>query len=202
MKKEELEKILYLHRLWLRNKPAGVQASLAEANLVGVNLVEADLAEASLAEADLRGANLVGANLRRVNLVEANLVGANLRRVNLRGANLRGANLRRADLKGANLRKANLVGANLIGANLVGADLGYKTPLARKLFLMGACMSACDWLESQAAGVLTARVFKKLLASCPHPTWIDWLETFLGGPVTYSRLTHVFDFKLTGCTLD
>ena len=54
MKKEELDKILELHKKWLNDERCGVKA-------------------------DLRGANLQGANLRYADLQDANLQGANLR---------------------------------------------------------------------------------------------------------------------------
>ena len=92
MNKEDIEKIIDMHRLWLF-EGAGRRANLSDANLIYANLIDANLRGANL-----RGANLRGANLRRANLSDANLSGANLR-----GANLRGANLSDADLRGATL---------------------------------------------------------------------------------------------------
>jgi hypothetical protein len=87
MTKQELNKIVAAHALWLENK-GGNKANLRRANLRG---------------ADLRWADLSGANLSMANLSEANLS-----RANLRGANLSGANLSRANLRGANLSGADL----------------------------------------------------------------------------------------------
>ena len=78
MTRQEIDKILELHKKFLNGEKEGKRADLCGADLCG---------------ADLRGANLHGADLR----------GANLR-----SADLRGANLRSADLCYANLRSANL----------------------------------------------------------------------------------------------
>jgi hypothetical protein len=97
MTKEELQKILDDHKLWIESD--GVEGE----------------------RADLIGANLRGANLYGANLIDADLRGADLRGSDLIDADLRGADLRKADLIGANLIGANLRGANLYGANLYGA---------------------------------------------------------------------------------
>ena len=81
--KEELDKILADHKLWLKsNGTAGARADLSVP--------------------DLWGTDLQGANLRC-----ANLQGANLRDTNLRGADLQGANLRDTNLWGTNLDYAD-----------------------------------------------------------------------------------------------
>ena len=79
MKKEELEEVLRLHKMWLNEEEGGKKANLIGADLRGANLRGADLRGANLIGADLRGANLIGANLRGANLIGANLIGANLR---------------------------------------------------------------------------------------------------------------------------
>ena len=71
--KNELDKILRKHKLWLMNDPEGEMA-----NLSGVDLSEANLSEANLSEANLSEANLSRANLSWANLSGANLSGANL----------------------------------------------------------------------------------------------------------------------------
>ena len=129
MDKEELQKVLENHRLWLSDcggKCANLSgANLYGANLYGANLRYADLSGAFLENADLRyanlkSANLSGANLSCANLKSANLCGANLYGADLCGTNLYGANLRSANLKNANPRSANLSCANLAGADLSG----------------------------------------------------------------------------------
>ena len=66
--RDELSKILELHRLFLRNDPSGVQANLEDANLEDANLEDAILVCANLEDANLKGANLEDANLRGANL--------------------------------------------------------------------------------------------------------------------------------------
>ena len=113
MKKEELDKILELHRLYLIEDEEGKCAKLRNANLLG-----ADLRGANLRRADLRNADLEGVNLRRADLRNADLEGANLRRADLRNADLEDANLVKADLRSADLISADLRSANLGSANL------------------------------------------------------------------------------------
>ena len=60
MKKEDLQKILRLHGVWVRGD-GGVCADLSDANLSGANLIGANLSGANLSCANLRGANLRGA---------------------------------------------------------------------------------------------------------------------------------------------
>lgn len=75
MTKEELDKILEDHKLWLDTYGVkGKKANLARAILAGANLRRADLTDA-----DLRGADLKWANLERAYLRWANLAGADLR---------------------------------------------------------------------------------------------------------------------------
>ena len=59
MNKDELNKILDKHKLWLRtNGEEGERANLTEANLTGADLTRADLTGADLTGADLKWANL------------------------------------------------------------------------------------------------------------------------------------------------
>jgi len=137
MKREDLQKILEKHRLWL-DDCGGECANLSGADISGANLIGVDLSGANLSGADLSGTTLSDADLSCANLSDANLSNADLRGAdlsgatlgsaylrfaNLRGANLREASLSGADLRGTNLRGAYLVGASLCGANLCGANL-------------------------------------------------------------------------------
>jgi len=108
MTKQELNKVLELHKLWLQGDPKGKRANLSGAYLTGAYLSEANLYGANLSEA-----NLSEANLSEANLSEAYLYGANLSGAYLYGANLSGANLSGANLSGADLTEAYLYGANL-----------------------------------------------------------------------------------------
>ena len=64
MNKQELEKILELHKRWIDGEDGGVKADFTGANLGGADLRIADLRGANLTGADLRGATLGGANLK------------------------------------------------------------------------------------------------------------------------------------------
>ena len=92
MKKEEIEKTLALHKLYLCGK-GGKRAVFYRADLRGADLRCADLSGADLSGADLRGAYLSCADLRC-----ADLRGADLSCAYLRGADLRDAYLHGADL--------------------------------------------------------------------------------------------------------
>ena len=81
--KNELDKILRKHKLWLMNDPEGEMANLSGANLSWANLSGANLSGANLSEANLSWANLAWANLSGANLSWANLSWANLYRANL-----------------------------------------------------------------------------------------------------------------------
>ncbi len=106
--KNELDKILRKHKLWLMNDPEGEMANLSGANLSG-----ADLSGADLAGTDLHRANLSGADLSGADLSWANLSGADLSWANLSGADLYRADLSWTNLSGADLHRANLSGTNL-----------------------------------------------------------------------------------------
>jgi hypothetical protein len=103
--KEELDKILKEHTLWLEDKTQGKCADFSNA--------------------DLRWAHLEGVNLREAHLEKANLSEAYLERANLYGVHLEGADLRGAHLEGVNLCWAHLEGANLRWAHLEGADIDF-----------------------------------------------------------------------------
>lgn len=91
MEQKELNKILELHKRWLRSEGGECAnlhgADLRSARLLWADLTGANLTEADLRQADLRRANLCRANLCRADLIGANLIGADLRRANLRYAN-------------------------------------------------------------------------------------------------------------------
>jgi uncharacterized protein YjbI with pentapeptide repeats len=93
MDRNELDRVLEQHKMWLADPTTGSCADLSGA--------------------DLRGANLSRANLSCANLSCAYLSGANLSRANLSGADLSGADLRGADLSGADLRGAYLSRATM-----------------------------------------------------------------------------------------
>src|SRR5882762_938913 len=83
MLKKELNKILKLHKLWLKRDSKGIRADLS-----GADLSYAKLSGANLSHADLSGANLFYANLYDSDLSNTNLSGANLSYANLYYADL------------------------------------------------------------------------------------------------------------------
>ena len=103
MTKEDLNKILENHKIWLYCKEGGQRANLKGADLVGINLSNVDLKGADLEGVNLRNANLKGTNLEHAHLKDANLINADLRNSNLRCADLRNVRLNRADLRGADI---------------------------------------------------------------------------------------------------
>lgn len=97
--KQELDKILDNHKLWLSSDgKKGERANLSYADLSCADLRSADLRYADLNSANLRYADLHSANLSHANLRYANLSYANLRFADLHCANLRFADLNSADL--------------------------------------------------------------------------------------------------------
>ena len=136
--KEELNKILKEHELWLRGE-GGKCADLSNVDLSYANLTYVNLEGADLENANLSSTNLKRANLRCVDLEYANLRCANLENANLEDSNLTNADLRYADLRYADLRCVDLKYADLrdvktnihtIGYNLAcpekGSFVGYK----------------------------------------------------------------------------
>lgn len=110
--REELNKILKEHELWVKGKGG------KRANLRCANLENADLEYVNLKYADLKYANLSNTDLSNTDLRYTNL-----RCVDLRYTDLRYTNLSHADLSYSNLSNANLSNANLSNADLSSANL-------------------------------------------------------------------------------
>jgi uncharacterized protein YjbI with pentapeptide repeats len=110
--KEELNKILEDHELWLKDEGGK----------------RADLSNADLKDADLRGADLSNADLRDADLRDADLRGADLRDADLRGADLRGADLIDADFSSANLYESIFDALEKIRKGIILEEpmIGYK----------------------------------------------------------------------------
>lgn len=140
MTREELNKTLEEHKLWVEQR-GGKRAHLSGFDLREANFIGAMLYNADLEDADLRGARFEGADLRCANLQYADLRGAVMECANLQNAFLREAmmeevSLRRADLGGADITHANFRYADLAGAKNVpympmacpseGAFIGWK----------------------------------------------------------------------------
>ena len=154
MNKEDIEKIIDMHRLWLS------EGDGRRANLIG----------ASLSDANLIGANLRRANLRRANLSDASLRRANLIGADLSGADLIGANLIGADLSGADLSDANLSGATLPHISTFPIDLEMARVIEQSpdLFNMSEWHSRCGTTHCRAGWAVNL-----------HPTGLT-LESIYG----------------------
>ena len=123
----ELNEILRLHGLWLKNNKEGVRANLSNYNLRSVNLQSANLQGANLYSANLQSADLQGADLQCACLQSAYLQGANLYSANLLSANLRGANLRDANLYLAIINNTKFEGTIYADKTLLTANFGKHT---------------------------------------------------------------------------
>ena len=148
MKKEDLQKILRLHGVWVRGD-GGVCANLSGANLIGAILSGANLIGAILSDAILSGANLSGAILSDADLSGANLRGADLSDANLSCANLSGANLSCANLRGANLRGAIMWSTIGNGRELKSIHCGtYDIAFTRDVMQIGCKrFLVADWFS-------------------------------------------------------
>ena len=85
MNQTELNKILELHKKWLKNDSCGVKADLCNSDLRHSNLRFADLRFADLRNSDLRNADLSNADLCNTNLCNTNLCDAKLSGAKLDG---------------------------------------------------------------------------------------------------------------------
>lgn len=63
MTQEELDKVLELHKKWVKNEPEGKRAVLSYESLVGKKLCGADLRHIDFCNTDLRHADFRGANI-------------------------------------------------------------------------------------------------------------------------------------------
>ena len=110
--KEELERRLAIHLLWIQsNGQQGQRADLRNCNLAGF-----DLSGKNFCAVDLRLAILSGANLRNTRLLATDLRRAVLNKVDATGADLRGANLLGAATRG--MIKSSLHMGELPGTGL------------------------------------------------------------------------------------
>ena len=118
MLQSQLNEILDLHELWVKDDPKGKQADLSNQDLSGLDFSYRNLICIIMNNARLFSANLSYANLSHANLSGANLSDANLSEANLSYANLSYANISHANLSGANLSDANLSNADFSNSNI------------------------------------------------------------------------------------
>ncbi|MCI4435426.1 MAG: pentapeptide repeat-containing protein [Ignisphaera sp.] len=84
--REQLQKIIALHKKWLDKEDGGIRANFSEADLSGEDLSNVNLYWANFSMANLIGTNFSGSNLSRVNFIRANLSEANFTGAKLSGA--------------------------------------------------------------------------------------------------------------------
>jgi len=133
MKKQEIQKLLHRHKMWLTDHNTGERLNLRGASLTDIDLSMTDLSGAFLSRTDLTGANLYATNLYGVDLTESVLVEADLTGTNLCASDFIGADLSNANLSAANLSQANFFWATLDYANLTRANL-FSTSFIKTFF--------------------------------------------------------------------
>ena len=140
--KEELNKILKKHEMWLRNEEGGECANLSYVDLRNADLSNTNLRAANLIGVDLSDGNLYNADLsctdlRNADLTEVDLTDANLKYANLKYANLRCADLTSANLEGVDLWNANLIDSKLVGIKTNMSTIGYNLACPEKGSFIG-----------------------------------------------------------------
>ena len=116
--RNELNRMIELHKLWLGKKADGKRADFSNMNLSKMDLSDLDL---------------TGAILNRVNLCEADLSGTNLTDVSLNGAYLD-----RADLRNTRLDRTNFCTSSMCNAKFDGCE-GVETSF------IGTCAWDCSF---------------------------------------------------------
>ena len=99
--KENLEEILWKHKLWILGDRDGERAKICFADLSHMSLRGADLRCASLYQTNLVGADLTLTNLENASLYKSDLSNASLQYAKMLNADLKYVNLSGADLSGA-----------------------------------------------------------------------------------------------------
>lgn len=133
MNRQEIQKLLHRHQMWLADRNTGERLNLRGASLTDIDLSMIDLTGAYLSRTDLTGANLYATNLYGVDFTESVLVEADLTGTNLCASDFIGADLSNANLSAADLRQVNFFWATLDNANLTRANL-YCTSFIKTIF--------------------------------------------------------------------
>lgn len=127
--KDELEKSLSLHKLWLDTdgkdgkKAVLKRHDLRKIDLRGKDLRKIELRQSNMAFAKLDGANLAGASIGDVNLFKASMEDCNLSGANAPNSDFSGVNANRVKFQAANLRAANLSKSQLEDSDFNSATL-------------------------------------------------------------------------------
>ncbi|AXU73015.1 TPA: pentapeptide repeat-containing protein [Clostridioides difficile] len=118
--KQELEKTLEKHYLWLKNNNAGEKADLKELRLENIDLRGYCLSNIDFSWSDLINLNLEKADLENSIFNNSYLSDCSLKNSILKNADLSGASFRFCDLSNSDIRGANLENSNLEYATLNG----------------------------------------------------------------------------------
>jgi uncharacterized protein YjbI with pentapeptide repeats len=165
--REELDRILRAHELFLSHSGKGTRADLSSRHLASVDfsnraLAEAEFTGSDLCRANLRFANLTGANfycceMRNVDARYANFTHADMRGVTLNGSNLSHARLDHVDFRAGRLMKSGAEGGEAVidrNGSARGVDLSFCS-LSCATF-EGADLNGADF----TGAIITATKFK------------------------------------------
>ena len=188
--KEEFERIMEEHTLWLKDNKQGKRA---------------DLSELDLSKMDLSGKDLSYADMRHANLTETKLVGANLSNVDFTDASLHNADLTKAIVEGTDFTKATLTMATMDECKGEGArflfarlwDANIKNAVLKDAFFLDAQVCDCDFAGSD----LEDAVFDYV--DLDNTVFTD--TNLRNASFCYARRTYWCDFKnadMTGTRTD
>jgi uncharacterized protein YjbI with pentapeptide repeats len=118
----EIDAKIELHRLFLKDSPAGNVA-----NFDNIDLSGADLSHCDLSRAQFEGANLTDTKLVGCRLESTNFFGANLTSATVSGSYCMNAVFATANLTQAILSNSVFTGANFSNANLTGVTIDSTT---------------------------------------------------------------------------
>lgn len=151
--KQEFDKRMELHRLWLERKDGGEMASfsgmhfddgfdMSGMDLRQVDFTDADLHCANLSGSDLTGADFFGACMSDANLMGAKINNANFKKACMSFATLTGAVISHSWFDGADLGLASFDGAVISYTHMEGVRMVRATITDASLYVV--MMSGAD----------------------------------------------------------
>jgi hypothetical protein len=103
--KDELEKLLGKHRLWIDGKEGGERLDLSGKKLRRADFSDCDLKGSIFREVEAIGVDFSGADLENTSFENANVTNANFENCNLKNINICGAKMDGINLEGAIIGK-------------------------------------------------------------------------------------------------